>query len=63
MALRGLGSDSSLFIDSIFMQDESKDILSMLVMADEHTSTKRLPSFCMSKNVGMMSLFIAPLRK
>ena len=47
-----LGSDSSLFIDSILSQDETNDILSMMVMADEHKSGNRLPSFCTSSQMG-----------
>ena len=45
-------SGSSILIDSILSQDEEKDIVSMMIMADEHDAYSRLPSFCTSTQMG-----------
>ena len=42
----------SLLIDSILSQDEEKDVVSMMIMADEHDSYNQLPSFCTSTQMG-----------
>ena len=47
-----LGSDSSISIDSILTQDETNDILSMMVKANEQKIGRRLPSFCTSSQMG-----------
>ena len=43
---------SSICIDSILSQDESRDIVSMMVMADELDFTRALPSFYTSTQMG-----------
>ena len=43
---------SSICIDSILSQDESRDIVSMMVMADELDFTTALPSFYTSTQMG-----------
>ena len=44
--------EGSLVIDSILSQEEAKDIVSMMIMADEHEGLNRLPSFCTSTQMG-----------
>ena len=44
--------DGSLLIDSIMSQDEEKDVVSMMIMADEYDGINRLPSFCTSTQMG-----------
>ena len=44
--------EGSLLIDSILSQDEEKDVVSMMVMADEDDGHNRLPSFCTSTQMG-----------
>ena len=50
--LEKLGEDSITFIDSILSQEEAKDVISMMVMADEGDGTFHLPSFCTSTQMG-----------
>ena len=47
-----LQQSDSIFIDTILSQDESNDILSMMIMADEHHGGFNLPSFCTSTQMG-----------
>ena len=47
-----LQRDGSLFFDSILSLDETKDVLSMLIMADEHKEGEKLPSFYTSTQTG-----------
>ena len=47
-----LHQSGSLLIDSILSQDETKDILTMMIEADEHTDQNRLPSFYTSTQMG-----------
>ena len=49
---RDLDYDGSLYIDSILSQDETKDIVTMLTMADELETGTHLPSFCTSSQMG-----------
>ena len=49
---RGPRSGNSILIDSILSQDETKDIVSMMIMAEEYTDYNRLPSFCTSSQTG-----------
>ena len=44
--------DGSLLIEQILSQDEAKDVISMLSMADELGGLRRLPSFCTSTQMG-----------
>ena len=57
MALGGMAADnrrtdSSVYMDSILTEDETNDVLSMMIMADEHNTERRLPSFCTSSQMG-----------
>ena len=45
-------TSDSLLIDSILTQDESKDVVSMMIMANEMEDYTRLPSFCTSTQMG-----------
>ena len=47
-----LQQDGSLFVDSILSQDESMDIVTMMIMADEHSDKEKLPSFYTSTQMG-----------
>ena len=54
------GHSSSILIDSILSQDESKDVLSMMIMANEHTGYSGLPSFCTSTQMGGRNQYRRP---
>ena len=43
---RDLGG--SLLIESILSQDETKDVLTMMIAADEYDRHNQIPSFCTS---------------
>ena len=57
---RGLLDEGSLLIDSILSQEEMKDVVSMMIMADEYVNTGRTPSFCTSSQMGGRDLMRRP---
>ena len=58
--LDGLGKNSISIIDSILSQEEAKDVVSMMVMADEGDGSHHLPSFCTSTQMGGRNPQIRP---
>ena len=46
------GREGSILIDNILSQDEAKDIVSMMIMADEYDIEKQTSSFCTSTQMG-----------
>ena len=57
----GLDLDGSILVDSILSQDEAHDIVSMMIMADEHDNHTQLPSFCTSTQMGGRNPLRRPL--
>ena len=54
------GADS-LLIDSILTQDETKDVVSMMLMAHELDDDLRLPGFCTSSQMGGIDQYRRPV--
>ena len=46
------GDDGMAFIDSILSREETEDVISMMIDADESKDCLRLPSFCTSSQMG-----------
>ena len=51
---RGAACDlgGSLLLESILSQDETKDVLTMMIAADEYDGHNQIPSFCTSTQMG-----------
>ena len=54
------GDKGSKFIDSILSKEESEDVISMMIKADENDGCLRLPSFCTSSQMHGRNLYLRP---